>query len=165
MLPFNLPDKTFLAICVCIALLFASCDKNLVLETQQGVKSEKWDYSDVKKFTVDIKDTVQHYDIHVTLRHGFNFEWRNLWIKIETTFPGGRIFERRVNLVLSEADGEWFGDCLGDNCDIIIPIQENAYFPELGTYTFKITQDMRQTPLRYVKSVGMRIVKNKAPGK
>ena len=82
-----------------------------------------------------------------------------MWVKIETTFPDGKKYERRVNLLLSDADGVWHGDILGDNCDIIIPIQANAFFPELGKYSFRISQDMRANPLSYVKTVGMRIEK------
>ena len=56
-----------------------------------------------------------------------------------------------------QADGHWFGDCLGDNCDIQVSIQQNAFFPLTGKYTFKITQDMRVNPLPYIKDVGMRV--------
>lgn len=129
------------------------------MENREVIKNEKWDYADTKTFTAEITDTAINYSIYVSIRHGFNFEWRNAWVKIETTFPNGKQFEKRVNLVLSQANGEWYGDCLGDNCDIVIPIQENAFFPETGKYTFKITQDMRVNPLAFVKSVGMRIEK------
>ncbi len=140
-----------------ICLLLVSCDKNVVMESQQYFVNDKWDYADAKTFTAEIKDTVQHYNIYISARHGFNFEWRNMWVKIETTFPDGRQFEKRVNLVLSEPNGEWHGDVLGDNCDIQIPIQERAYFPQLGKYTFKLSQDMRVNPLNYMKAIGLRI--------
>jgi gliding motility-associated lipoprotein GldH len=145
-----------------ISILLTSCDKNVVMETHQSIASEKWDYVDAKTFTAEITDTVQHYNIAVSVRHGFNFEWRNVWVNIETTFPDGNKFEKRVNLVLSDADGVWHGDILGDNCDILIPIQENAFFPQVGKYSFKISQDMRVNPLDYVKSVGLRIEKYSA---
>jgi len=112
----------------CLVLTLTSCDKNRVMEEHEQVKDNRWDYADSKIFTADIKDTAQHYNIYVSVRHGFNFEWRNLWVKMETTFPDGRQFERRVNLILSEPDGHWNGDCLGDNCDMLIPIQDNAFF-------------------------------------
>ena len=145
---------THLLIC---SLLLSSCDENVVMESHQNMESSKWDYADAKTFTAEIKDTVQHYNIAVSLRHGFNFEWRNLWVKIETTFPDGKQYERRVNLVLSGPDGVWHGEVLGDNCDIQVPIQQNAFFPLTGKYTFKITQDMRANPLPYIKNVGMRV--------
>lgn len=149
---------SFVCLLIC-SLLFSSCDKNVVMEAHQSIVSDKWDYTDVKIFTAEITDTVQHYNIAVSMRHGFNFEWRNVWVNIETTFPDGNKFEKRVNLVLSDADGVWHGDILGDNCDILIPIQDNAFFPQVGKYSFKISQDMRVNPLNYVKSVGLRIEK------
>ncbi|HLP21738.1 MAG TPA: gliding motility lipoprotein GldH [Chitinophagales bacterium] len=145
-------------------LLLSSCDKSAVMEEQQQIKDYQWEYADAKTFSTEITDTVQHYNIYVSLRHGFGFEWRNVWVKIETTFPDGKQFERRVNLVLSGADGVWHGDCLGDNCDMLIPIQDNAFFPQTGKYTFKISQDMRVNPLPLIKTVGMRIEKY-APAK
>ena len=131
------------------------------MERHENMINNEWQYSDAKTFSAEIKDTVQLYNIYVSARHGFNFEWRNLWVNIETTFPDGKQYERRVNLILSNADGVWHGDCLGDNCDILIPIQENAFFPEIGKYTFKISQDMRVNPLNNLKSFGMRIEKGK----
>lgn len=148
---------------LCFAV--SSCTNNAVMERNEPIKDYNWQYSDAKTFTAAIADTNQHYNIYVSARHGFNYEWRNLWVKIETTFPDGRQFERRVNLILSEPDGEWNGDCLGDNCDIMIPIQENAFFPLTGTYTFKLSQDMRVNPIGFVKSIGMRIEKYKPTSK
>jgi gliding motility-associated lipoprotein GldH len=142
---------------VCFAL--SSCDKSRVMEENQQITAYKWAYTDAKTFTVNIQDTVQHYNLYVNLRHSFQFEWRNLWVKIQTTFPDGKSFDKRVNLVLSEADGHWNGDCLGENCDIQVVIQQNAIFPQTGKYTFKISQDMRVNPLPLVKSVGLRIEK------
>lgn len=130
------------------------------MENYKNITNNKWDYADTKIFTVEISDTVQRYDIYVSLRHGFNFEWRNMWVKIETTFPDGKEYERRVNLILANADGEWQSDCLGDNCDILMPIQANAFFSKKGKYTFKISQDMRVNPLGFVKSFGMKITKS-----
>ncbi|MFN8321566.1 MAG: gliding motility lipoprotein GldH [Chitinophagales bacterium] len=154
-----------LLVAVAVCFYLTACKQDVVLEQNQQIANYQWDYADAKTFTADIKDTVQHYNIYVSTRHGFNFEWRNLWVNIETTFPDGRQFDRRVNLVLSEPDGTWYGDCLGDNCDMLIPIQNNAFFPQIGKYTFKISQDMRVNPMKYVKSIGVRIEKTKAPGK
>ena len=145
------------------SVFLVSCDSNVVMEKQASMVGNQWNYADAKTFTAEIKDTTQHYNIYVSMRHGFNFEWRNVWVNIETTFPNGKQYERRVNLLLFDADGVWHGDILGDNCDILIPIQDNAFFPQVGTYSFKITQDMRVNPLGYVKSVGMRIEKYSVP--
>lgn len=144
-----------------ISTFFFSCNNNSVLDKFETVENMKWTYDDAKTFEAEITDTTVNYNIDVQLRHSFQFEWRNLWVNIETTFPNGKVYEKRVNLQLSEADGVWFAKCLGDNCDIQIPIQQNAFFPLTGKYTFKISQDMRANPINYIKSVGMKIEKAK----
>jgi gliding motility-associated lipoprotein GldH len=142
-------------IVTCISL--ASCNESLVYEVNNSLKGEVWSYADAQTFETEIKDTTINYDVFVNLRHSFHFDWRNVWINIETTFPDGKKASKRVNLLLSEADGKWFGECTGDNCDIQIPIQENAFFPQIGKYKFSITQDMRVNPLINIRSIGMKI--------
>jgi gliding motility-associated lipoprotein GldH len=156
-----LTPKFLFGLFVLFALFtLTSCDRARIFEENQQVKDYKWQYEDAKTFTVEIKDTNQHYNLFVNVRHSFQFEWRNVWVKITTTFPDGKSFDKRVNLVLSEPDGHWLGDCLGDNCDRQVSIQQNAIFPKTGKYTFKIAQDMRITPLTAIKSVGLRVEKS-----
>ncbi len=153
-------SKLLFGIYILIAsLMLSSCDKTRIFEENQQIKDYKWDYNEPRTFVAEIKDTTQHYNLYVNVRHSFQFDWRNAWVKITTTFPDGKSFDKRVNLVLSEPDGHWLGDCLGDNCDMQVLIQQSAIFPKPGKYTFKITQDMRVNPLTAVKSVGMRIEK------
>lgn len=148
-----------------ITLGLSSCDKARLFEENQQINNNSWDYKDAKTFVTEISDTSQNYNLYVNVRHSFQFEWRNAWVNIKTIFPDGKTFDKRVNLVLSEPDGHWYGDCLGDNCDLQVSIQNNAFFPQNGKYTFIITQDMRVNPLPFVKSVGMRIEKAGAEGK
>ncbi len=140
-------------------IMLVGCDANFVYEVNKPLKAEKWSYADTQIFEAEIKDTAVHYNIFINLRHSFHFEWRNVWVNIETQFPDGKKYSKRVNLLLSEADGKWFGECTGDNCDIQIPIQENAIFPQQGIYKFSIAQDMRVNPLVNIRSVGMKVEK------
>lgn len=141
------------------ATVFNACDKAWVFERNEEIKNHFWDYSDVKTFEADISDTSLTYNIYVNVRHSFRFEWRNLWVDIETVLPDSTSFHKRINLQLSEPDGHWLGDCLGDNCDMQNLIQSNAYFPQPGKYIFRLRQDMRANPLSHVKSIGLRIEK------
>jgi len=144
-------------------LCMSSCDSNRLYETNTPVANEKWTYDDAKTFSFDVKDTAAHYNIYINLRHSFQFEWRNIYVDVTTGLPDGKKMNKRVNLPLSEADGKWYGSCLGDNCDIPVLIQENAKFPMTGKYTFTIKQDMRVNPLEKLKSVGLRVEKAAPP--
>lgn len=136
-----------------------SCDSRQVLDENKEINNFNWKYDQPQKFEVNISDTVSHYNLYVNIRHSFYFDWRNIYVKIKTTLPNDTTFERRVNLPLSEAEGKWYGNCIGENCTLKIPIQSNAKLPMKGKYTFEISQDMRINPLPKIKAVGMRIEK------
>jgi gliding motility-associated lipoprotein GldH len=149
-------------LCITTLLCITSCDPNRLYETNTQIADQKWPYDDVKSYTVDVKDTTTRYNIYINIRHSFLFEWRNLYVLVGTQMPDGRKLDKRVNLPLCEADGKWYGSCLGDNCDIPVMIQHDAKFPMPGKYVFTLREDMRSNPLEKIKSVGLRVEKAKA---
>lgn len=140
-----------------LALGLTSCDPNRLYEVNSPLDGEKWAYSDIKSFSVEVADTSIRYNIYINIRHSFHYEWRNIYVLVGTLLPDGRKLDKRVDLPLSEPDGKWFGSCLGDNCDLPVMIQQNAKFPMPGKYTFSLRQDMRVNPLDKVKAVGLRV--------
>ncbi|MFN8276310.1 MAG: gliding motility lipoprotein GldH [Chitinophagales bacterium] len=140
-----------------VALILGSCDRQRVYETNFPVEGESWPYTDAKSFTFDISDTTARYNIFINVRHSFEFEWRNMYVQVSTQFPDGKHIQKRVNLPLSEADGHWYGHCMGDNCDMPVLIQQAAKFPMKGKYTFTLQQDMRVNPLPRIKAIGLRV--------
>ena len=142
---------------VVFGMILSACDTKRLYETNTPVANQNWSYDDIKSYTVNVADTNTHYNIYINVRHSFLFEWRNIYVQVNTVLPDGKKLEKRVNLPLSETDGKWFGSCLGDNCDIPIMIQHDAKFPQVGKYTFTIRQDMRVNPLINIKSIGLRV--------
>jgi gliding motility-associated lipoprotein GldH len=147
------------AFALAFTAMLCSCNQNVVFDKNLDIENESWNYSQPQIFKVNIEDTASRYNIYVNIRHSFHFEWRNLWVNIETEFPDGKKLSKRVNLLLSEADGKWFGECSGNNCFIQIPLQENVIFPAVGSYTFTIRQDMRMNPLQNIRNVGLKVEK------
>lgn len=144
---------------VLLSALLSSCNDDVVYDEYKSIKNNSWEYSDSVKFEFDIKDTAQHYNLFVNIRHNFYFDWRNIWVKIITVYPNNKVETSSVNLPLSEADGKWYASCSGDICTIRIGIQQNAVFPQTGKYKFIIVQDMRQNPLPKLIDVGLRVEK------
>jgi len=157
MMPFRV--IIFFILILVVGALNTACDPGRVFDENKDINADGWDYADAKTFDVEITDTNQHYNVAVNVRHSFQFEWRNIYVTVGTLFPDSQKIEKRVNIQLSEPDGEWFGRCMGDNCFVSIPIQQNAIFPKKGKYTFTIKQDMRTNPLPNIKFVGLRVEK------
>jgi len=135
------------------------CDQNKVFEQSFEINKYAWRESDTLTFEVNITDTVALYNLYITVSHTFFYQKSNLWIKVFTTFPNGDELSKRVELSLADKTGKWYGDCLGDICDIRVPIQRNAFFESIGTYKFKFQQNMRINPLPQVMEIGFRVEK------
>ena len=142
-----------------LLFLFTSCDPDRVFDENEKIPDSIWNKDFTPEFTANVEDTSLLYNVYINIRHTSFYQWRNLWILVTTTFPDGQVFDKKVALELANKEGKWYGDCLGDICDLQIPIQEKAYFDQSGEYTFKLQQIMRTDNLPLVMSIGLRIEK------
>jgi gliding motility-associated lipoprotein GldH len=76
---------------------------------------------------------------------------------ITTQFPDGTSSSQRIEVMLANDAGKWFGEGLGDIWDYRTLVQENAFFTRPGTYTFLLEQNMRRDPLPGIMAVGIRV--------
>ena len=120
-----------------------------------------WDYQNRVPFDFEITDTSIYYNIYVNVRHKVSYSYNNLWLIVRTTFPSGEMIKKRVELPLADKDGKWYGNCMGNICDIQIPIQGPAYFNTPGKYTIELEQNMRQNPLPYIMEMGVRVERSR----
>lgn len=128
-------------------------DKNAALP--QG----RWQYGDVKNFEVDIIDAASNYNLFVNVRHTDQYNFNNLWLIITTTYPDSTTRQDKVNIELSESDGNWTGTCVDGICYNSILVQSDFTFPQKGNYTFAIEQDMRINPITEILDIGLKIEK------
>jgi gliding motility-associated lipoprotein GldH len=149
--------KAALASVVFLLLLLATCDKNRIYEKNITIEKYLWDSAEKPEFILEVKDTSVLYNLYVNIRHAEIYPYRNLWLLITTRFPDGTSASRRIEVMLANEEGKWFGEGLGDLWDYRTLIQENAYFSQPGTYTFSFEQNMRRDPLPAIMSVGLRV--------
>lgn len=128
-------------------LLFSSCNPNRIYEENIEIPKNVWDKNFKTTYQVNITDTTQLYRLSVNVRHTNFFQFSNLWITIYTIFPDGKTLSKRVELPLSDKEGKWHGECLGDICDVNISIQEKTLFNQIGKHTFVFEQIMRNKSL------------------
>lgn len=143
----------------CFLFVLPGCNLSKVYDKSEDIPKYIWNQDFKPSFTVTMEDTAYLYNIYVNVRHTKFYPFSNLWIMIHTTFPDGRSFDKRVELPLADKEGKWYGDCLGDICDLRIPIQNKAFFEMPGAHQFEFEQIMRQENLPFVMSMGLRIEK------
>ena len=145
-----------LRICFGGSLLLVACGPEVIYEEDVSL-SGTWTYADSVSFAYDIADTSRAYDLQLSLKHGDAFGTQNLYTRFVTVYPDGRRQSETVSLELADARGRWQGDCSGEECELVIPLQDAARFPAVGRYGLVVHQYMREEAVSGVDGVGLRV--------
>lgn len=142
---------------VLAVVVLAGCGPVVVYEEQFDVAEDGWAYSDSLTYDLEVTDTIQPYDLVLSLAHSDAFSYENLYAMISTTFPDGRYTTQQLSLQLTDAADVWLGKCKDEYCVVDIPIAEHRRFKVPGKYTITIAQHGRQQRLAGIKSLTLRL--------
>jgi gliding motility-associated lipoprotein GldH len=138
-------------------ILVAACKPRYLFEQTHSLPNTTWDYADTLRFSFDIPDTTQRYDLLVAIEHSTDYSWQNLYTRIHTVFPDGQRLNKPISFELSNELGLWQGKCSSRTCRLELPIQQNTYFNQPGRYTILLEQFMRETPITGIQSISLKI--------
>ncbi|MCF8236991.1 MAG: gliding motility lipoprotein GldH [Saprospiraceae bacterium] len=138
-------------------VLFAACGKPTILDQEFELPESGWTYADSLQWNFEVADTNAIYDLLLTIEHGTDFRYQNCYVRFHTLFPQGQHLTETVSLELQTQVGQWLGDCGSTDCDLTIPIQQNAFFNQPGKYAIRMEQYMRQDSLPGIESFNLRI--------
>lgn len=144
---------------ICLSILIG-CATDVVYEKSIPVNTYGWQINDSLKYTIDIADSTQRYDLSLAVRHRDVYDYTNLYVKIITKLPTGEIKSEVVSLPLCDETGKWLGKCAGDICFSRILLLKRTYFPVKGEYIFYVKHEMRVDELKNVLDLGLRIEKS-----
>ncbi|WP_083721948.1 gliding motility lipoprotein GldH [[Flexibacter] sp. ATCC 35208] len=156
-------NKFFRMMAVGMLLVAASCEpmKMDTYEKNLEIPGHEWAYNYKPAFEVTLQpaDTAYLYNIYVNIRHKDAYPYSNIYLLIDTQFPGEQPIPQRVELPLADMTGKWLGSGLDDIYEHQIPIQQHAILNKPGIYKFTFEQNMRQNPLPDIMNVGLRVEK------
>jgi gliding motility-associated lipoprotein GldH len=141
------------------SILLFSCTDDRFYEVNLPVANSEWYADDVKKFEVEITDTLAKYDFFINVRNTGAYQYANLFLFINTTFPDEKVSRDTVEIILAEPSGRWLGKGSGSVYDNRVLFKRNVIFPASGVYTFELEQAMRTRVLPEIMDVGLRIEK------
>jgi gliding motility-associated lipoprotein GldH len=156
---YNLGNSYPLAILLLIAssLSLSSCNTRSLYEETAAIDVHNWHMNDVKTFEVSFADSLQPLDFYVEVRNSTSYPNNKLFLFFNTTFPDGRSARDTLACVLASPDGRWLGSGLGSVKDNLFLIKRNVLLPRKGKYTFTLQQAMRDTIVRGIHDVGIKI--------
>jgi gliding motility-associated lipoprotein GldH len=144
--------------CAILGVLFlTSCDKSAFFEENRHVASETWKQGDTLYYKLQITDTIHYFDFYLNVRNSTDYRYRNLYLFMNTRFPGGGIARDTIECMLAAADGKWYGKGMGKIKDSRILFKKAVRFPHAGTYLIGIQQAMREVKLAGISDIGVRI--------
>lgn len=138
----------------------AGCSHIDVFEKNAIIPKQKWSYTYQPTFVFNISDTASAYNIFITLRHTDAYKYNNIWLKIGSTAPGDSIRYQNLDLQLGTDAKGWDGEGMDD----IFEVRKNitpgpVHFKKAGSYSFTVSQMMREDPLSHILNVGLRVEK------
>lgn len=138
--------------------MLVACDSSRVYEENIDFTQQEWNSTDTLDFVFHINELTAKNAI-INFRHQTDFNWRNVWLEYAIKYPNDSIFSSPINIQLSQPNGQWFGDCSSGKCMVQFPLPnyQNYTFPDTGTYHLRLVQLMREDPLLYSMSAGLRI--------
>jgi gliding motility-associated lipoprotein GldH len=156
------PGLKKLTLLLLLPAFMISCAGIDLFEKQVQIPSQQWSYSNVPQFTFNISDTTSLYNVYVVLRHTDLYDFNNIWLRMGSKVPGDSMHFQNINLILANDSKGWDGTGMDDIFEVRKPISPGPLsFKVPGAYTFSIGQIMRENPLKYIMSVGIRVEKAK----
>ena len=138
-------------------VLFMACNSKVFYFEKNTIQDEAWDMKTSYAYPVEVTDTTRLYNFHINVRNTVDYPYANIFFFVKTTFPTGAIAMDTVECMLAEPDGKWLGKGTGRIYDNMFLFRENIIFPMKGKYEFEITHGMRDTVIKGVSDVGLRI--------
>lgn len=133
--------KLLLFVGFCMGLV--SCQEDLVFSEYKNFDGG-WPKTDTLVFDFEAPDTIQPYDLFFVTRVNQDYEFNNLYLIANISFPNGKQIGDTLEYEMAYPDGELMGTGLGSVKESKLWYKSNVVFTEPGTYDIELVQAMRK---------------------
>jgi gliding motility-associated lipoprotein GldH len=145
---------------IAFLLMLTSCSENNVVADQMtDIPDSKWNYFQIPGYPFQVDDAQIYYDFYLKLRIQKSYPYENLYLLSHIKGPDGKILTRRVNFTLTDETGKPLGRSSGNSVDYELPMFKDKKMPGIGQYTIAIEQNMRDSVVNGIESIGVKIKK------
>lgn len=124
-----------------------------------AIPDHEWEYNNIVSFELKNIDTTSYYDFYILIRHSYEYEFSNLYLKVREEQSTLLDTTNRVEIKLAEKDGRWLGKSAGNLYSLKYLYKENIKSDDTSAYKINIEQNMRQNPLKHISDIGVEWVK------
>ncbi|TVZ52573.1 gliding motility lipoprotein GldH [Dokdonia sp. Hel_I_53] len=155
--------SVFLLVVICMGLF--SCDSDQVYHRYESLGGN-WNINEPVTLEIKDIDSVQPYNLYITVRNDNRYPYSNLFLITSLEFPQGHTLTDTLEYEMAAPDGRWLGEGFGDIKESKLVYKRGERFRESGTYTFTVEHAVRKNgnisgdqTLKGITEVGLRIEK------
>lgn len=139
--------------------IMSSCNNTRVYNKYQHIEDCTWHQDSAISFSFNAKDTINHYNVMLNIRHNSEFRHQNLWLFTTSTDPLGNIAKDTLECYLYDNIGRALGQDYFYIYEMPLIYMNGIKFHKQGEYKFEIHQAMRDSLLKGIESLGLTIEK------
>lgn len=158
------PKTSKLFFCFAVILIYG-CDKNRYFDDYINLDG-KWKNSEKINFNFDQKDTINLYNMFITIRNNNDYPFNNLFVIVKLNQPNKEIKVDTLEYQMADVDGTLLGEGITDTKHSKLWYKKNYKFPKSGKYSISIEQANREIgkvngveDLEGITEVGFRVEK------
>lgn len=155
----TLTNRTLLAITTAVVACLSACNmpQNTLAEEFQEIPDKTWSWSDSKTFTFTISDSTHYSNLYLGLRIQGTYAYSNLWLISQIQGNNTNIKEQ-VQIEVADQTGRWLGEGMSNLITYLKPVYLQKKLAP-GTYTWTLSQNMRDEKLNGVVDIGIKVEK------
>ena len=146
---------------ILITSVLYSCSEKLFFESKLEIPNQIWESEKAAVFDFNITDTLSAYNLTIGLLNTNDYRNSNLWLFVYTSIDKRIIAADTLEYFLYNEKGKCLGESNGDTWLHEFRYGLGVRFPQTGKYTVKIVQGMRESKLKGIKQLGLKIEKIK----
>ena len=140
------------------SLSLVSCNQNEIFYHYNSLPAKGWAKDSLLSFDFTVKDIAPKYNILIQVRHYGTYPYQNLWLFLENKNPKDSIAVKdTIEFYLADEYGKWLGTGVGALKEMPVLYKQQIHFTDTGSYQIKIGQGMRDSLLRGVERIGLRV--------
>lgn len=127
-----------------LVVLLASCDGQTIRSAYYPTDNGVWHKDSIMLYHFSGMDTLQPFNIFITIRNDQTYPYSNLFLIAELNSPNGDMVRDTLEYEMALPNGEWLGSGNGSLKENKLWYKENIIFPSSGVYTLKLSHAMRK---------------------
>ncbi len=134
--------------------LLQSCSDSSLYSKSISFKNNTWKVTNKPVFKIQIPDTINPYNLELTLRVSTDYAYNNLWLFFHSRTPNGEVGREPIEIKIAHPDGSWIGQKSGTIVETKVNFK-NRRFPQKGWYIFTLEQGISEAQIKHVLDVSL----------